>query len=253
MRSAPVVAFVGSRSLSPRFAPQVAGALSSFLPSHRIAVGCCIGLDEMVLAGLTGAGLADRLAVFAAFGPAGAGACAASAVGAVAAAAAAGARLRLWSGGGPAVPLRARLSRRSAAVVRAAAAGGPGSGLVAFLASPASVGSLAACRLAARSGLPVVAWSCGFPGPPPLLGAGGRWVPAQPAGFWSDAWAWDPDLEVQLPTPPTREMEKRDADNRTTGYQHFLPLAPHYPQEERTRYHIKPQYGTEWLQLKHRR
>jgi hypothetical protein len=91
----------------------------------------------------------------------------------------------------PSAPWRARLAARTRAVVAAAAAGGPGSALVVFLASPSSRGSLLACRLAVSFGLPVIVFPCGFPASAlPSLGAG-SWSPAG-SGVWSGACRWLP-------------------------------------------------------------
>jgi hypothetical protein len=98
-----------------------------------------------------------------------------------------------WAGGGPALPLRARLVRRSAALVGAAAGGPrPGSGLVAFFALPDSPGSLRSCRAALAAGLPVVAFPCGFPPSAlPLLSVG-AWSPLPPGPAWGEAFRWVP-------------------------------------------------------------
>jgi len=123
--------------------------------------------------------------VFAAFGPGGAGSCPVSSVAGVAAAAAAGVQVRWWAGGGPSVPLRARLARRSAALVSSASA------VVAFLASPAPGGSVGALSLAASRGLPAFACACGFsPALLPPLGAG-SWV-AVASGPLAGAFRWVP-------------------------------------------------------------
>ena len=144
---------------------------------RQLAVGCCVGADAAVLAAVPAA----SLRVFAAFGPGGAGACPVSAVAAVEAAATAGAAVAWWAGGGAAVPLRARLAARSRAVVAAAVpTPGRAPGLVAFLSSPASRGSLAACALAAASGFVVVAFPVAFPAaclPATLGGVPGVWAP----------------------------------------------------------------------------
>jgi hypothetical protein len=128
-------AVAGSRSLPAGGAGAIASALAGLPPGSRVAVGCCVGADAAVLAALP----ASRLAVFAAFGPGGAGACSLSAVGPVALAASAGASVSWWAGGGPAVPLYARLAARTRAVVAAAS-----SGLLLFPASPSSRGSCGA-------------------------------------------------------------------------------------------------------------
>jgi len=170
-------AVAGSRRLPIGGAAVICAALDALAPD-RVAVGCCVGADAAVLT----SALAPRLLVFAAFGPGGSGACSLSAVSAVAHAAAAGAVVRWWAGGGPSVPLRARLAARTRSVVAAASAG-----LLLFPASPSSRGSWLAARLAVARGLPVVAVPLGFPPASlPSLGAG-QWVPSPlvPGG-----WRW---------------------------------------------------------------
>lgn len=170
-------AVAGSRSLPAGGAEVIAQAVAA-LPSGPVAVGCCVGADAAVLAALP----ASRLAVFAAFGPGGQGACSLSSVGPVGMAAAAGAAVTWWAGGGPAVPLPARLAARTRAVVGAAS-----SGLLLFPASPSSRGSWLAARLAVARGLPVVVVPLGFPASSlPVIGPG-AWVPSLlvPGG-----WAW---------------------------------------------------------------
>jgi predicted Rossmann fold nucleotide-binding protein DprA/Smf involved in DNA uptake len=181
-----VVAVAGSRSLPPGGAPLVVSVACSLVAAGAsLVVGCAVGADAAVVAAVPLA----SLQVLAAFGPGGAGAWAGSAVSAVRAFAAAGGAVVWWAGGGPAVPLRARLATRTRAVVAEASAG-----LVVFFASPVSRGSVLAAQLAAARGLPVVAFPLGFaPAPLPLLGCG-SWVPAGGSGGWAGAWVW-------LPTP----------------------------------------------------
>jgi len=159
----PVVGFSGGRRLSPAFRPLVAGVVASVLASGRsVAVGCAGGADAFVRAA------APYARVFAVPG----------------------------SGWRPA----AWFATRSVALVRAAAAGGSGSGLVAFPAAPCPVGLLpsalpAACfcglgsgswasaAFAAGLGLPLVVFPCGFSALPPW----GVWVPAG-SGVWVSGW-----------------------------------------------------------------
>lgn len=185
-----VVALAGSRSLSPIGAAVVAGVSSSLAAAgFSVAVGCCVGADSAVLSSVP----SSALRVFAAFGPvsppwaaarySAPGACALSAVAEVARALLGGAVVSWWAGGGPSVPLRARLAARSAAVVGAASAGA-----VVFFAAPSSRGSFLAARLAAGRSLPVVAVPLGFSGAAlPLLAAGGFW---QSVG--AGVWRWCP-------------------------------------------------------------
>jgi hypothetical protein len=160
--SAPaVVGFSGSRRLSLAFAPLVAGVVASALARGRsVAVGCAAGADSFVRAAAPGA------LVFSA-----------SAFG---------------SG-------RGAFAARSVALVRAVAAGGPGSGFVVFPAAPCPAGlspsarssacfcgsgsgSWASAAFAAGLGLPLVVFPCGFP--PSSLPPWGLWVPAG-SGVWA--------------------------------------------------------------------
>ncbi|MDG4551739.1 MAG: hypothetical protein P9G45_15165 [Candidatus Contendobacter sp.] len=155
-----VVGFSGGRRLPVAFRPLVAGVVRSVLAGGRsVAVGCAPGADLFVRAAAPGA------VVFAA-----------SAFG---------------SG-------RGAFAARSVALVRAVAAGGPGSGLVVFPSSPCSPGLLpsssssscfcgsgsgswASAAFAAGLGLPLVVFPCGFSALPPW----GVWRPAAPAGVWA--------------------------------------------------------------------
>jgi hypothetical protein len=145
--------------------PLVSSVVSTVLSgsSVRLAVGCSVGADSLVLSSVPFSSLA-RVPVFSAFGPAGRGACFLSAASFVLAAARGGASVRWWSGGGLGVPLSLRLAARSVALVRflarcASPSGGSAhrgpSALVCFLSSPKSRGSLLACRLATRLGVTV--------------------------------------------------------------------------------------------------
>ena len=203
------VGFVGSRSLSPRFASLVSSVVSAVLSSGRsVAVGCASGADQFALSAalcaLPAPGSFPWLRVFAAFGPGGfASAGRASAVPAVLAAAARSCApgsglaspvvVRFWAGGGPGVPLRARLAARSSALVSAVAGSGPGAGLVAFVSGgpSASPGSWRSVRAAVSAGVSVVVFLCGCPASvlPPLWG--GSWVPAG-SGVWAGGWRWVP-------------------------------------------------------------
>jgi len=157
--AAPVVGFSGGRRLPVAFRPLVAGVVASVLAGGRsVAVGCAPGADLFVRSAAPGA------LVFSAssFG----------------------------SG-------RAAFAARSVALVRAVAAGGPGSGFVVFPAAPCpsglspsaspaacfcglGSGSWASAALAAGLGVPLVVFPCGFSGLP----AWGRWVPAG-SGLWA--------------------------------------------------------------------
>ena len=173
-------AIAGSRSVPAGGWAAISAALAALPRGSRVAVGCCVGVDAAVLAALP----ASRLAVFAAFGPGGVGAGSFSAVGPVSSAAAAGAAVHWWAGGGPAVPLDARLRARTWAVVYSA------SGLLVFPASPSSSGTWFTARMAARRDLPVIAVPLGFsPDALPVLGPGvWKTAPSIPGGWSWDSW-----------------------------------------------------------------
>ncbi len=193
--ASPVVMLCGSRSL-PYGLPlvgQVSGALLG--AGSVLAVGCATGADAAVVSSVVAAGAATRLKLLAVGGASGAGFAGRwSAVAGVHAAVAAGASVTWWAGGSASVPVRARLARRSLACVRVAAAGGHGSGLVAFVfvlpshgfgsgAWPScGSGSWSSAAAAARLGLQVVV----FPvaqlagvsiSSLPVLPGGGSWAP----------------------------------------------------------------------------
>jgi hypothetical protein len=191
-----VVAVAGSRSLPLEASALVAAVAGELVVGGcSLVVGCCAGADAAVLAALAGAGgcaAGAPLRVLCAWGPGGAGAGPASAVGAVLVAAGVGVPVVWWSGGGPDVPLRARLSRRTVPVVAEASAG-----CVVFPASPAVAGSGSwlAASAAADRGLPVITFPLGFPPAElPELGAG-AWVPLGLGGVWTSAWRWAPGQE----------------------------------------------------------
>ncbi len=188
-----VVAVCGSRSLPVSAGPLVGRVVRALLSGgSSLVVGCASGADAFALSSVLSAGFPSRVSVFAAFGQGGAGAAGSvSAVSVVSSAAAAGASVSWWAGGPASVPVPARLSARTRAVVGAAS-----SGLVAFLGSPASPGSLLACRTALARGLPVLVFPVGFHGHSlPSLGPG-SWVSVGGSGVWSLAWRWVPGQGV---------------------------------------------------------
>ncbi len=155
-----VVGFSGGRRLSRSFRPLVSSVVAAVLASGRsVAVGCAAGADLFVRAAAPGA------VVFAVPG----------------------------SGRRPA----SLFAARSVALVRSVAAGGPGSALVVFPASPCPAGlspsaaplacfcglgsgSWASAAFAVGLGLPVVVFPCGFSALPPW----GVWAPAG-SGVWA--------------------------------------------------------------------
>jgi hypothetical protein len=163
---AALVGFCGSRHLPASFAPAVGRVVAAVLSSGRgVAVGCAPGADALVRQAAPGA------VVF----PVASG---------------------RWGSG------RRALAARSAALVRAVAASGPGAAFVGFVAAPCPPGvvparswrsgsppsgSWSTLALAAGRGLPVTAfwYSCSnilLPNWP-----GGRWQQTEAEG-----WAWSP-------------------------------------------------------------
>jgi hypothetical protein len=192
-----VFAFGGTRALSGMGSARARSLATRIIQGGgALVVGCAKGADAAAIAA-AGALAPSRVRVLAAFGPiapswpapqarySAPGACAASAVREVAEHRHAGGRVSWWAGGGPGVPLVARLSARTSAVIAAA-----DGGLILLFGSPSSRGSLLAGRLAVARGLPVYAWALGFPpGQLPLLGPG-RWVSgAGPLGLGA-CWVW---------------------------------------------------------------
>lgn len=175
------VAIVGGRHITPAVNVQVQSVATSLVAhGYTLVAGCATGADRAVVAAaLTGSVPLTSLQVFAAFGPDGRGACGVSAVSDVQAFAAQGGAVTWWAGGGPSVPLRARLAARAAQVVSQAS-----SGVVAF--QPGK-GSWRACRLAAGRGLRVVAFTNVYE----ALGMG-EWVPCAVSGTWASARRWVP-------------------------------------------------------------
>lgn len=197
-----LVGFSGSLSLPPSARPLVASVVGGWLSAGAsVVVGCAVGADHFVVSSVLAAGAASRLTLFVAFAPSGVGAAGSvSAVAGVTAAALAGASVR-WLAGGPLdIPLRARLARRSLALVRHLAAT-PGAGLVAFVSSlpsaPFGRGPFPSCGSGAWSTLaaaallrvsvvvfPVTLSPCHLV----PLPAGGSWQP----GPWPRSWSWSP-------------------------------------------------------------
>ena len=190
-----LVALGGSRQLPLWGALLVEAVVSHLLGrGHYLAVGCCVGADQVAL----GACPPQRVRVLAAFGPvsppfeapsgrySAPGSWRSSAVGAVAAHLLAGGAVSWWAGGGPQVALRQRLASRSAALAKLATAGA-----VVFVSSPHSRGSFLLAGRAAARGLPVVVFPLGFPAEelPPLSPQGGSWVLAG-QGLWGLGWRW---------------------------------------------------------------
>ncbi len=189
----------GSRKIATEGVGLVHGVVQSVMGSGRsLSVGCAVGVDAVALAeGVRIA--ADRVRLFSAFGPGGAGAVGqlSNVVGG-AQALSAGVAVEWWSGGGPQVPVRARLVNRSLACVHSVMGGG----LVAVVSSLPSrpfgrgvfpscgSGSWSAVAAAVQLGLPVVVFPVGLPSRAlPSLPVPGQWVSAG-SGVWSQGWKW---------------------------------------------------------------
>lgn len=174
-----VVAVAGSRALPASASALIVRVVSDLAASGAsFVVGCCVGVDAALLAAVPGSVPPYLVRCLCAFGAGGVGSGGFSAVGQVSAFAGFGGAVSWWAGGSVAVPLYARLSVRTRAVIASASAG-----LVVFFSSPVSRGSLLACHCALARGLPVVVFPVGFAGSAlPLLGAG-AWVPVGGGGF----------------------------------------------------------------------
>jgi hypothetical protein len=200
------VLFLGSRGVGLAALPLVRSVVAEVLRRPvLVGAGCAVGADALALEAVVAGVPASRLSVFCAFASSGAGSWRGSALGSVRLARRAGASLS-WLVGGPlSVPLRVRLAARSASAVRWCAAGGSGSGLVAFLSSPSSPGSLGALRLGSSLGLPCVVWCLGFSGSLlPSLSGPGSWV-CLPSGAWF--W-WVPSaISSELPAAGDAPVE----------------------------------------------
>ncbi|MBK1633554.1 hypothetical protein CKO31_22970 [Thiohalocapsa halophila] len=194
----PVWAFGGPRRIGPAEARLAARAARLLLDrGAEVVCGCATGADAAFMAAASDID-AERLQVCTAFGPvratpgvapAAPGACGHSAVRAVQLAAAAGAVVQPWAGGGPALPLAARLARRTRVVARASTAGA-----VVWL-RPRSRGSLLLARAIAARGLEVVAVPLGcLPADLPPLDGAGSWRPPRSGSLAMElgGWCWAP-------------------------------------------------------------
>lgn len=178
MSRLPFVLVGGSRLLPASFAPLVADVCACLAARQRFGVvGCCAGADLFALRAFSR--LAWPAFAFAIGGADGSGFWSGSAPVAQVAGLAAG--VEWWAGGSPLLPLRARLQARTRLAVRCvarAARSAPGCGVVLFPFRRLSGGSLLQARLAARWGLPLTVFPCGFSSLPALQG--GSWSPAAP-------------------------------------------------------------------------
>ena len=194
-----IVAVCGSRVLPAGLRPQVERVTAYLLDAGAgLAVGCCVGVDECVIQASARFGW-SRTTIWSAFGPVSpvlappprhymaAGGWSGSALAAVAEHRQRGGLVMPGAGGGPDVPLKARLAQRTRTVIADATASA-----VVLFSSPRSHGSALACRLALARGLPVFAFPLGFSGSLlPALGPG-AWRSVTGPGCWVQAWRWFP-------------------------------------------------------------
>lgn len=142
------VAVAGSRQLPQGGAQVVSEVVRSFMlrgSGLRVSVGCCIGVDEVVLSLCR----PSQLNVYTIFDRSGAGAWSGSAVGAVNQACGRGASVVWGSARGQ---MRKKLPARTRAVVSSADIG-----LIAFFSKMASAGTMLAVNTALSHDLPVLA------------------------------------------------------------------------------------------------
>jgi hypothetical protein len=185
----PSYAIVGSRSTPVSGIPQVGAICSALVVSGApLSVGCATGVDAAVLSWALSSGAVSSVTCYAAFGPGGQGAAGAvSAVSLVSRFEAAGGVVNWWAGGGPEVPVKARLAARASACVASAQGG-----CVGILTSPYSKGSVRALKRAASRGIVVFAVAVGFSGEClPLLGIG-QWRPCRSRSVPGGMWRWAP-------------------------------------------------------------
>ena len=168
------VAVVRSRSLGDPWAPLVWSVVDAVAAAGRgVAVGDARGADEFALCRALGVGAPVRF--FSVGVPAAGGGSRFFGLGSSSSFRACSLALAVpvrgsapfrafWGAGGSpfSVPLSSRLRGRTRALVSFVASCPPPRLLVAFFLSPRSPGSLLACRLALRCGVPVVFFACGF-------------------------------------------------------------------------------------------
>jgi hypothetical protein len=161
------VAVAGSRQLPQGGAQVVSEVVRSFMlrgSGLRVSVGCCVGVDEVVLSLCR----PSQLNVYTIFDRSGAGAWSGSAVGAVNQACGRGASVVWGSARGQ---MRKKLPARTRAVVNSADIG-----LVAFFSKVASAGTMLAVNTAIARGLQVIA-VCAPDISPPVVCGDHVWFP----------------------------------------------------------------------------
>jgi len=205
---APAAMFAGSRALPAPGSAVVAQVTAAAIRAGRsVVTGCAVGADQSALS----AALANPSAsvhVFAVGGASGVGfAGTASAWPVVMSAPRSGAVVHWRAGGSLALPLRARLARRSLAAVQFTAAQGQGSLLAAFPSAlpprqwhgsgswrSCGSGTWSSVAAAALLGLPVVVFPVGaLAGSPlPALPVAGSWQQCSRSGLWSQGFIFAP-------------------------------------------------------------
>lgn len=203
-----VVGIAGSRSLGSEVQGMVDRVVQSVVAAGRtVATGCAVGVDAMALQARLALPMMEStswqaLQVFAIGGREGDGFWRGSAVQQVQQAKAlarsgghgtmAPVAVHWWAGGKEEVPLRVRLARRTSAMAMAIATGSSGSGLVAFMNSPHSIGTRKTIDLVARGEKPIVVFPIGFKVEKlKMLGQGSWQVAGQ--GVWSRGYRWVAD------------------------------------------------------------
>lgn len=170
--------FGGSRDLGSEYAPLVGLVVRAALDAgFDIRSACAMGADAFAV-GACAAAAPDRLSVFCAAGvqPGSAAALAQEA----------GSRVVSFAGGQPNIPYRARLALRSRRSISNS------SGVVFFLATPSSRGSLNTAAAAILEDIPVFVFCCAFRGPPDSPpGCAGEWRPSRLAD--RSCWKWQPE------------------------------------------------------------
>ena len=191
-----MIGFAGSRKLDTRVSGFVRRVvLTVLIKDHRIATGCAIGADQMVLQTALSTRFASQTELFAIGGPEGQDFWKHSAVHEVTQMSRTQGKIHFWAGGDG--HIYKRLHRRSTMMVKTIAASarrGEKAGLVAFLAGPRSQGTLRTMQAAFEQGLTVIAFPLGFSADflPALKYGCGEWVVAG-KGLWRHGYRWVPN------------------------------------------------------------
>jgi hypothetical protein len=185
------VAIAGGRHLHHTAKPLVTAITQSLLDQgFNLAVGCCKGVDETVIANIIyaeAAPVAKRLTIYSAFGD-----CeptpSITAVDILTEAGKAGAKL-VWNCSRTlTIPVAARLARRTDFMLRQ-----PTAALVTIWTRPESKGTALACRTAINRHIPTLAFTTWGWGEPPPHDYPGSWerIPtlSEP---WHTGWIWAP-------------------------------------------------------------